>query len=474
MKILNVLTVFLFSTCMFAQLPPNTAWEPIEPTSLPLPNYLEPISDILNNMDIIRVSDTLAFNVPSEAGELLHGYSKTQAWNADMSKLFIGFTNVLNADDYSLYKNIVFPGGYFNDARWSNTNPEIRFFCWEEDFYKINIETDEVTLLQNFSGYNLATIGPWEGNISADDKYVVITNEDGTKASLYDIQLDVVLATKEFVGGVTFDWASITPWGNYIVVSNNSTGSTEMYDLDFNFIKILSPTQEHADFSIDTNGNEVLVEVIPLIMTRLDTSEVTDLIPNATYCGWPNSNPSIPGHISGRNFNFPGWVLVSTYTEECPNGNGYYFATDIFAVKLDGSGTIKHYGYSRSSFLTYSKNSFASFSPDGTQVVFNSDWDFEQQGDGVTFAYVTKYSAPLSISESFVNPILIVYPNPTNNIVSLETNKSDICSVYDINGKRLLTKMIPQGKSFINFSNYVSGIYFIKLSSGLIKKVIKN
>lgn len=473
MKRMIIFISFIFSVSLFAQQPPNTIWEPIAPTDLPLPNYLEAVIDDSNNMEIIRISDTLAFNVPEGAGELLHGYSKTQAWNADMSKLFVGFTNVLQANDYSLYRNINFPDGYFNDGRWANTNPDIRYFCWEEGFYKINIETDEVILLESFPNYITATIGPWEGNISEDDKYVVITNEAGNKASLYDIQLDLIISSKEFEEGVTFDWTSITPWGNYIVVSNNSTGSTEIYDLNFNFIRILSPTQQHADFAIDTSGNEVLVEVIPLIMTQLETGEVTDLISNATYCGWPDSNPSIPGHISGRNFNLPGWALVSTYTEECPNGNGYYFATDMFAVKLDGSGTIKHYGYSRSSFLTYNKNSFASFSPDGSQVVFNSDWDFEQEDDGITFAYVTKYIEPLSIIESNTKPTFIIYPNPITKIAALETNKSVICSIYDINGKRILTKMLPKGKSFISFSNFESGIYFIKLPSGQTKRIIK-
>ncbi len=404
---IQVLAVLMIFTGALAQFPPESHWAPAEPEMLPAPGYLETVHDSIHGVDFTCLSDPEEFGVPVGAGELTHQYAKIQAWNADMSKIFIGFTYVLNADDYSIYKRISYENGYFNDARWSNVDPDTRYFCWEDDFLKINIETEQVEILHTFPGYE-ATIGPWEGNITADDKYVVVTNSAGDHASIYDIGTDTVLATREFTGS-GFDWASFTPWGDYVVVSNNETGHTELYDLDFNYLRDLTENQEHADFAIDAQGNEVLVQVIPLSMTRLDNGEFTDLVSDAEICGWEHENPSIPGHISGRNFNLPGWAIVSTPSAVCSNGNGYYYATEIFAVKLDGSGIIRHYGHSRVSSVA----SIATVSPDGKKIIFQSDWEFRGTGGGNVLSYIIDYSesplvptlTPLSIGILLLIPI---------------------------------------------------------------------
>ncbi|GEM_PF-547085 len=411
-----LLFVFLLSiNNLFAQFPPDTIWEPQAPAALPMPAYLQAVRDTARNIDITRISDTLAFGVPPGAGALMPQYAKIQSWNADMSKILVGYVHILNADDYTIYKNIAnaYQGGYFNDGRWSNTDPDIRYFCWGDNFLKINIETEEIDTLQNFPNY-VVTIGPYEGNISADDKYVVITNDTaiqgfnvGNRASLYDIELDTVVASRHFPGW-GFDWASITPSGDYIAVSNYETDKIELYDLDFNFVKVLLNNTEHADFAVDANGDEVIVQVIPLSMTRLSDNHFTDLITDATLCGWPHENPSIAGHVSGRNFNLPGWAYVSAQINECGNGNGFYYDTEIFAVKLDGSGTIRHFGHARSSFSSYDSYAKASVSPDGTKMIFSSDWNLYPNPDNTVYAYVSEFhksqSHYVSTSGNNANP----------------------------------------------------------------------
>ena len=398
----NLIILMLFyGISIFAQFPPDTIWEPQAPDTLPMPGYLQTVHDADRNIDIKRISDTLAFNVPPGAGALLPQYAKIQSWNADMSKILVGFTHILNAGDYTIYKDIdnTYPGGYFNDGRWSNINPDIRYFCYGDNFLKINIETEEIDTLQNFPGY-YATIGPYEGNISADDKYVVITSDttiqgytSSNRATLYDIELDTVLASRHFPGW-GFDWASITPSGDYIAVSNYETDHTELYDLDFNFVKVLTDNTEHADFAVDSDGNEVIVQVIPLSMTRLSDNHFTDLITDASLCGWPHENPNIAGHVSGRNFGLPGWAYVSAQIQECGNGNGFYYDTEIFAVKLDGSGTIRHFGHTRSSFTSYDSYSKASVSPDGTKMIYCSDWSLYPNPDNTAYAYVSEFHVP--------------------------------------------------------------------------------
>src|SRR5262249_12554198 len=95
----------------------------------------------------------------------------------------------------------------------------------------------------------------------------------------------------------------------------------------------------------------------------LDNGQVTNL--GANLCG----------HLSTRNFLRPGWALVNNGS---PNG-------EIFAVKLDGSKTVERFVNARSSESSYDTQAKAVFSPDGSKVMWNSDW-----GSGTVYAYVAE------------------------------------------------------------------------------------
>ena len=398
-----IISVILFGLTqfMYAQYPQDTVWHPVTPDDLVEPNYRQSVHDDIYDVDIVRISDPIAFGYPDGAGQLLPGYSKTQSWNADMSKVQVGFTVVLNASDYSIYKDFSnLYSGYFNDGRWSNVNPNIRYFCWENAFLKIDVINDIVDTIKVFTDYNDIRIGPFEGNISNDDRYVVITDVGGTKATLYDISMDMEVSTKDFSAiGQVFDWASITPSGDYIAVTNYTTGNTELYDLNFNFLRNLTVgNNQHADFATDVNGDEVLVQVIPLSMTRLSDGVTTDLISDAWVCGNYHYNPNIAGHISGRNINNPGWALCSTQIHECSNNMGYNYRTEMFSVKLDGSGTIRPFGFAYTTCTSYDSYSKASISPDGTKVIFSSDWNLLGSNNSNVYAYVSTTSTVLPVS----------------------------------------------------------------------------
>ncbi len=390
MKRFNLILLSLFFISkIYGQYPPNSVWVPQLPDPvIDQPGYLETVLDEVDNILITRISDPDVFGYPPGSAQVRAPYAKKQAWNADMSKIMLGFTMLLNADDYTVDVDIEswYPQGYFNEGRWSNVDPDIRYFCYHEMFLKVNIATQDIDTLVTLPNYNTMTVGPWEGNISADDRYVVLTDAAANQAALYDILNNTILSTY-YLGGAGFDWVSITPSGDYIAVSNNVTGHVELYDHDFNFIRIISTTQPHGDFAVDTDGNEVFVQVISLSMTRLSDGFTTDLISSALVCGNYSFDPNISGHISGRNFDMPGWAFVSTpLTNECTNGLGYYAATEIFAIKLDGSGTIKRYGHA------YNSESTATASPDGTKLMFTSDWDMENYLPNQMLAYVAEYN----------------------------------------------------------------------------------
>ncbi len=440
--------------------PPETTWNPSPPVTLEKPRYLQTVRDPQHGVVYTCISDPVAFGVPSGNTQLLSNYPKIQAWNADMSLISLSFGMfILDGKDYSIYK--YFSSG-LSERRWSNVDPKIAYFCTGNQFKKINIETEEITTLHTFEGYK-TTIGPWEGNISADDKYVVITNESGSiavEASLYDIELDSVISTKSFSSDI--DWVTITPSGNYIVLNDRDIHETRVYDLDFNYLRTVGVSSEHGDFCVDAEGNEVWVQTIPLAMARLSDGKYTRLL-----------EPNIEGHISGRGFRNPGWAFVSTGIDDNE--------TQLFEIKLDSSGIIRHFGYARSSCTTYDNYPMGSVSPDGKRAIFNSDWDYGGSG-GNAVAFVSEYKGPATAIEesqdlniSTRNFILSQnYPNPFNpkTVINFRIPAAGMTklAVYNVLGqcvRVLVDENMPAGFYSMPFdgSGLSSGIYFYRLES---------
>ena len=240
------LLILIPVSSLAGQVPPEAPWSGYKPIpNVPNPGYLKTETDPVYGVAITRISDEAAFGASGAA--IQHQYAKVQAWNSDMTLLWLGFNKILRASDYTLFKSLDIP---MKDGRWANTEPNIRYFCDGEHFRKVDVMNGKVTSLHRFPGFGSCTIGPWEGNISADDRYVVITSQDEKQAAIYDIKNGVVLGEKSFPR--TFDWASVTPWGDFVVVNDRRTEDTRLYDLQFNFVRVLSDRRAHADFAVDT------------------------------------------------------------------------------------------------------------------------------------------------------------------------------------------------------------------------------
>ena len=68
------------------------------------------------------------------------------------------------------------------------------------------------------------------------------------------------------------------------------------------------------------------------------------------------------------------------------------------------------------------------------------------------------------LSESSDNSKLVLYPNPTKNLINIKLNDYLIDEVvlYDISGKKL--KSFTE-KNSIDISNFAAGIYILKIRS---------
>ena len=80
----------------------------------------------------------------------------------------------------------------------------------------------------------------------------------------------------------------------------------------------------------------------------------------------------VKSHISCRNFKRPGWCYVSAHDSK---GNAMY---EVFAVKLDGSQTVERFAHHHTTASTEPTQARGVPSPDGTKVMFGSDWGGSQ------------------------------------------------------------------------------------------------
>ncbi len=343
------------------------------------PAHLASVPDAEFNTTITRITDRLI-----SVGDA-HPYPKTQAWNSDMTmfrlnyrlydaKSFEELAITSGEDDVNELYNI---NGALSEMKWSSVNPNIFYGVWSSQFWKATVHRDtnniSFDLIHNFNelDYELFTLGKYEGNIDFDDKYVVFAarkvGSDHLTAIVYDMQLDSIKATEDFPDalwpdeGQVFDWISVSPLGNHILMSSDD--SVDQYDMNLNFVRTLANSGGHGDLGVDENGDEVYVQFEygdrgGIWIYRLHDAYSIRLLPDK-YNG---------GHISCRNYDRRGWCYASTNAE----GN-----REVTAIKLDYIGPENHIVNRFVQTHTSGHNSQGNVSPDGRRILFYSDWGYE-------------------------------------------------------------------------------------------------
>jgi len=338
-----------------------------------------------------------------KADEKTSAYPKIQNWNADMRLMRIGHriydantlteTNATKTQTSTeaYYTLCARSSDYF---RWSNKVANTFYVMNSSyEFIQGKITGDDVNcslVLDSFSEYEVVHIGPHEGNIDSNDKYVVFVAKKPDDTTFYVILYDIQTKTRVWTKTIptqkwewitrngssfwepsTLDWLSVSPSGKYIVFNNNNGNTDGMYRYDINFenkVKLqykwsdgnLYSEGGHGDIGYDTEGNEVFVQFISgvgVYSFNLDKPvELGIELLHSPYGG---------GHISCRNTKRPGWCYVTTV------GTKY---KRIFALKLDGTGDENIENFSQSHINTDYHNTYGGASQDGTKVIFNSHW----------------------------------------------------------------------------------------------------
>ncbi len=211
-----------------------------------------------------------------------------------------------------------------------------------------------------------------EGAPSADGNrwawIVYSTAEQPIGIVHYDLATDSILGTLELNEDPDdrLDWVSSSPTGDHVVAGWWSR--TVAFDADLGNPRTLVDGAEHSDLVLGSNGNDIYVWIDFVdsgwaIATDLVTLEQTRL-----FDLYDGANTSI--HFSGKAYDWPGWVVASTYS--CKEDGSPWSCHKVFAVNV-ATAEIVNLAHTYNCGQDYWTETHAATNRDLSRVWFNSD-----------------------------------------------------------------------------------------------------
>ncbi len=319
-----------------------------------------------------------------------HQYSRRQAWNADETLLDLN-GGIVDADDASV---VLVNPPISSERNWSNLDPRliyaIRYNPDPNEFGVFSVETGEFETLHRFEQYEKCTIGEGEGNLSNDDRYVVLVCLDAQQVRTmisFDIEKGKVLGRLK--ARKDLNWASFTQTGEFIVVENNQpdTGLKEQllrYTPDFRKETLLTDERSHGDLGIDQDGDDVFVMIHWKRLSYLVIATGKTVVLGVA----DRQNPIGHGHVSCRSIRRPGWCFLSSYDgalgafrlgEQRSLWDRTKHLMKLQTDSSPGSAEFEQWGFHYSTSDSYDAQPKASVSPSGEQAIFTTDWGGTQE-----------------------------------------------------------------------------------------------
>ena len=371
------------------------------------PAYLEPAIDPVFRTPFIRITDPgrqFPVGVRCRPEYCTHRYSISQAWNADQSLLVIvnGCGGMCFLDGKS-YKPL-FHRSVHNECEWHPTDSALMICVLRNMIYTWAPRSEARTIVYTSTQYGNFEFGPYKGNPSNDGSRLVVRANNGAGALVafaYDISTrkkypDIDLGSLPGKNG----FCSISPSGRYIFCFQTLPDKTEVghvFNIDGVQIQRWSEHHRpgHGDMTIDADGSDVYVGIskaepdkFHIIKRRLEDGAVTDLAPYGEG-----------QHASIRNIRRPGWVFLTytgDYAEIAAHPAWAPFYQEVVVLRIDGSGEIRRIVHTRDAKYDYWGEAHASPSPDGSQVIWSSNWG---KAGGPVADYVARLSWPEMVME---------------------------------------------------------------------------
>lgn len=477
-----------------------THHDPVAQPSVQRPSFMMQTTDPKFGATLLRLTDARGDRKPG----MMPQYSKRQAWNANDSLMLLisgdGTTHLYNGRTYQFIREL--SGVYGEDIFWHPIYPSI-IICTDNQAllsYDVIVDRfDTIAVFQQYDWFN----SRGEGNLSVDGRYYAFVGQtyDSTvhfkDIIVYDLIGRNVVRTMPMPEPLQdFDWVSISPKGNYVVIDYATTDSAryngiEVYDRMMNFLWQRPLGAGHSDLGIDENGDEVLV------MDYYDSYSNSTWVKKFRLSDGKETNLlefhwSFDAHISCRNTLRPGWCYVSTFDGEGrladDSTTWLPFEDEIFALKLDGSGAVQRIAHHHSRRFSpstpdrdnsvYYAEPHATVSRDGSKIVFGSNWRMNVESDSSVDAYLVDIGKLLSVRHEIAQPSAIElpqnYPNPFSQSTAigytLSVRSHVRLEVFDLLGRNvaiLVDEVKEAGKHSVEFyaSAMMSGVYLCTLSS---------
>lgn len=354
---------------------------------MPEPGYLQPAIDPAFGTPFKRITDPsreLLSGVACGPEYCTHRYSSAQAWNADQSLLVVingchgGCGVFLDGQTYSPLFSRTIP----NECEWHPTLSALMICVAGNRIYLWAPRTNVKTTIYSSDTYRNLQFGPYKGNPSWDGSRLVVRAKSPTGALVsfaYDIRArkkysDIPLECLEGANG----YCTISPSGSYIFCSQKLPDDiNHEYVFTLDGVEVQHWTENdrpsHGDLTIDSDGSDVYVGISKadpdkyhIIKRRLKDGMVMDLAPYGEG-----------QHASLRSTRLPGWVFVTfsgSFEEVMAHPDWSPFYQEIVALRIDGRGEIRRLVQTRDARSDYWSEAHASPSPDGSQVIWSSNW----------------------------------------------------------------------------------------------------
>jgi hypothetical protein len=354
--------------------------------AMPQPGYLQTTNDPLLGTTITRVTDPgsqMAADMTCRPLYCRHRYSSTQAWNADQSLLVIanGCYGLCFLDGQTYKPAFRRPIGN-DDCKWHPSDPALMICVGATQVYTWEPRSNAKAIVFAPDQYSKLEFGPWKGNPSRDGSRIALRATSATGslvAFAYDLSErkkypDIQLAN---LPGRSRS-CGITPSGRFIACFQTTEEGVEnafFFTVEGKQVNHWAEHHrpDHGDMTIDADGSDVYVGISKsdpdkwhVIKRRIEDGAVTVLAPYG-----------YASHASLRNASRGSWVFLSyegEYGKVAGKPGRAPFYQEIVAVKIDGSGEIRRIAQTRNIHHDYHSETQASPSPDGSQVIWSSNW----------------------------------------------------------------------------------------------------
>ena len=262
-------------------------------------------------------------------------------------------------------------------------------------------------------------------------------------------------------------------WYNWETVTGNISSVTGTHDIYFIFntetsshvcninwfhfssIEITEPFKPFV--RIEAEDYSLAINPLISITTDIDGEDEVRDLQNEKWLMYSDLDISAAASISLR--------LASIY-----EGNSIEVRLDDYNGTLISTINVPNTG-GLTTWATISKNIIAVEGTHDIYLVFKGNTETLGNINWLMF----NEDSILSIDDKNFQPILM-YPNPTFNVLNIKNGIGTQLEIYNINGKSILKIKVSSNEQAINLKHFVKGIYLVKMQNEgkvTIKKIIK-